>query len=109
MNNYDLCKKVLLIDGYDVLTDKEYGKEFVYIKVKDWCNTDQEYFDTAKRCDLISDKVMCFDLMVKYNVEIKYFSDGSVDAWIESGRQQTYDDVIIAILSEIAKLKTVAG
>jgi hypothetical protein len=103
MNNYELVKKVLEIEGYEVLTDECYGKEFVYVKVKQWCNTDSEYFDTAEKYELVGDKVKCFDLMVKYKVEMKYYNDGTIDAWITFKNQETYDDACIAILSEIAK------
>jgi hypothetical protein len=109
VDSYEICKKVAVAEGFEVLDDVFYGVGQVYIKTKGWCNTDHVYFDTAKRYMPIESVSECFRLMVKYKIELKYQTDLIVTA-VRGGVQTTYeastteDCTCLAICSEVGKI-----
>lgn len=96
MNDLEICKRIAEIEGYEVLDDKVYTKQ-VYIKTKEYCNTDSVYFDAAKPYMPMWHESMMYSLMIKYKVRLNYYFDGTVDAWIDSTRQITESNTTKAI------------
>tara|TARA_R110000851_G_scaffold95684_1_gene207803 strand:+ start:34 stop:369 length:336 start_codon:yes stop_codon:yes gene_type:complete len=103
MDDLEICKRIAEIEGYEVLNEDIYKKQ-IYIKSEEWCNTDSYYFDTAKPYMPIWHEAMMYELMIKYKVRLSYFDDGSVDAWIESTRQITAQNVTKAICLAIIEV-----
>ena len=90
MNELEVCKRIAEIEGETIEHITNDGVLFV-------SSDDFEPYNPLK------DSALCFALMVKHKVELKYYIDGSIDAWITFKNQETYSDAKEAICSEIIK------
>lgn len=90
MNELEVCKRIAEIEGETIEYITNDGILFV-------SSNDFEPYNPLK------DAALCFMLMVKYKVELKYYIDGTIDAWITFKNQETYEDAKQAICSEIIK------
>ena len=69
MDDLSICKRIAEIEGNKVVFD-EFNDKQVKILIQTWCDTDSCYFDDYSPYNPLTDDALCFQLMVKYDIDV---------------------------------------
>ena len=95
MNEFEICKRIAEIEGID----DHVFERWKLIRLVDGSESHYEHYNP------LSDKTLCFDLMIKHNISVDPRSDGRIQAFMHchSSRCVTKEDPQMAICLAIIK------
>ena len=80
MDDLEICKRIAEIEGIKLTIKCCYVNGFF--------NRHALMTDEYEEYNPLTDDALCFQLMVKYKVDVRHYIDGSVDAYITFNKQE---------------------